>query len=151
MHVMCYNGYMLKKLTPCNRCGVEFGVRHLRYHNRTCPNKKLKKHAHIWINYPYALQRMPDGEFLLLNRRYKPLGTDPRSDYVDYSLYSTIPLDQGLVESLSINDSPAPDVGGGCHIYWLYNDETSPSWGHRNFARWVRKLEALGLRWEPAK
>lgn len=70
-------------------------------------------------NWPYCIQRLSDGRFVVLNRNYKPLGHHGR--YFDYELYGqNIRIDEDTAEALSFNGSR-----DATRIY-LFNDQTSP-------------------------
>ena len=71
---------------------------------------------------PYCLKRLKDGRYIVLNRKYKPIGftTNERVVYEDYPIgYSIKGITSDTARTLSWNGSDNREV-----IY-LYSDDTA--------------------------
>lgn len=75
-----------------------------------------------WVHWPYCLERVAEGRYVLLNRRYKPLG-DPGTAFVDD--YSPWAFDLDLTPEQAGQMSFEHDQGTS-RVYF-YNDGTIPT------------------------
>ena len=93
-----------------------------------------------FVFMPYCIEKQPAGGYVVLNRKYKPLGfvTDQFINYADYPVVATIKgLTPALAEKLSWNKSANTDK-----IY-LYDDGTNPISSAKNMAAYLDKLALL--------
>jgi hypothetical protein len=92
------------------------------------------------IYFPYCLERLEDGRYIVLNRNYKPLG-DPRRDWVVYEDHPSAQHLKGLTaakaKAMSYKESPDLDK-----IY-LYNDGCVPTGSAENWAAYSKRLHVL--------
>lgn len=89
--------------------------------------------------FPYCVQRLDDGRYILLNRRYKPLGW-PGGEHVDYDAHPSaakIRITAATARKLSYESSPAID-----RIY-LYNDGCVPTRSAANMRAYLERLAVL--------
>lgn len=73
------------------------------------------------ILMPYCLMRHGNGQFVVLNRKYEPLGLNSGKYWKEY--------DQNTLECLSLDAVDVELPKGGCtenEHAWFYNDATSP-------------------------
>lgn len=77
-----------------------------------------------YTHFPYCLRELEDGRFILLNRRYKPLGISS-GDHVVYEDSPTAMHIKGLDEKTTNQIDARPGYKDG-HIY-LYRDGTIPT------------------------
>ena len=89
----------------------------------------------------YCLQRQPDGSYIALNRRYKPLGF-AATERVDYDAYPirfklTRPWGPPRARPLSYKGDPNPEC-----IY-LYNDGCVPTTSSADWKAYSARLERL--------
>lgn len=89
----------------------------------------------------YCLQRQPDGSYIALNRRYKPLGF-AATERVDYDAYPIRfkfkrALSAAQVMALSYKGDPNPEC-----IY-LYNDGCVPTTSSADWKAYSARLERL--------
>ena len=89
-------------------------------------------------HFPYCLQKMNDdiGGWIILNRRYKPLGAPIK----EWAIYGDVPKELRIShltleqqEKLSYNQSPGDTI-------WLYNDACVPE---ECWPEYRQKLEFL--------
>jgi hypothetical protein len=89
---------------------------------------------------PYCLDRQPDGRYVVLNRKYKPVGFLTK-DHIEYSDYPVCVKFKGLGEvtaaKISFNGDSNMD-----RIY-LYNDGCIPTNSSQYMADYLRRLEIL--------
>jgi hypothetical protein len=89
---------------------------------------------------PYCLDRQPDGRYVVLNRKYKPVGFLTK-DHIEYSDYPICVKFKGLGEitaaKISFNGDSNMD-----RIY-LYNDGCIPTNSSEYMADYLRRLEIL--------
>ncbi len=91
------------------------------------------------IFMPYCLQKLPDGSWVVLNRRYKPLGFQS-SDWVDYADFSA--RFHGLGPStLSRIDKDGKNVDG--NRVWLYDDGSVPTGSEEHMKAYLERLAIL--------
>lgn len=90
---------------------------------------------------PYCLERLQDGSYLFLNRRYKPLGVSSK-EFLEYE------LQPGLFKfkrALSAKQIAALSFKGdtdGSRIY-LYNDGCIPTDSDANWTAYSDRLQRL--------
>ncbi len=90
------------------------------------------------INWPYCIQRLADGRFVVLNRTYKPLGHS--NGFFDYANYAQqLSIDETAAQGLSFKGDSSVD-----HI-WLYDDDTSPLYPptKANLAAYLKRATLL--------
>ena len=90
---------------------------------------------------PYCLDRQLDGRYVVLNRRYKPIGFTAAEwvEYADYPvLISFENLDSDTVTRLSV------DASGELDRIYLYNDATNPKTSDANMRAYLERLAILG-------
>ncbi len=89
----------------------------------------------------YCLDQRPDGQWVALNRRYKPVGFSS-TDWIDYEAHPVgfkfkRPLTEAQVRSLSWKGDPSPE-----RIY-LYSDSCIPTDGAQAWAAYSARLQLL--------
>ncbi|MEW6479757.1 MAG: hypothetical protein AB1455_09930 [Pseudomonadota bacterium] len=89
----------------------------------------------------YCLDRMPDGSYVALNRRYKPVGLTSTT-WVDYEAFPVRfkfkrALSAAQIASLSCKGDSSPE-----RIY-LYNDGCVPTDSAANWSAYSERLERL--------
>jgi len=94
------------------------------------------------VAFPYCLQRQPDGSYVCLNRKYKPIGfTTSTTEWVKYEDYPValrlVGLTPAVIRSLSSMGSDEEDM------IHLYTDATDPSIGDREMAQYMVRLRRL--------
>jgi hypothetical protein len=91
------------------------------------------------ISFPYVLQKQEDGSYLVLNRKYKPIGflTDERVHYERYPIaHHFVHMSGETIGKLSIPGSRDGDI-------YLYNDAIIPTIGEKNKAAYLEKIAIL--------
>lgn len=93
----------------------------------------------------YCLALCADGRWLLLNRQYKPFGTDI-TEWVDYDTCpgTRVRLTDEQVEQLTSLGHPPAYIGGHFKV-WLYRDSTSSRSPEQQMAATVREVVLWGL------
>jgi hypothetical protein len=89
--------------------------------------------------FPYCIQRLADGRYILLNRRYKPLGW-PGATWVDYEAHPSavkIRVTTATARKLSYQGSTDTDA-----IY-LYNDGCVPTRSAAHMRAYLARLAVL--------
>lgn len=89
--------------------------------------------------FPYCLDRLSDGRYIVLNRKYKPLGVSDDA-WVEYENHPTavkLNLTKSIISKLSVKPDPDED-----RIY-LYNDATNPTLSKENWDAYAKRLETL--------
>jgi hypothetical protein len=90
--------------------------------------------------FPYVLSKQKDGRYVLLNRRYKPVGfvTTDSIEYAKYPVSITLPgLTPRIASQLSCRADPNVD-----EIY-LYSDQSKPTLGMKEMLAYQKKLALL--------
>jgi hypothetical protein len=85
---------------------------------------------------PYCLQRLADGRYIVLNRRYKPLGVQTR-EWVDYDTHPSaarMKITAATARKLSWKSSD--DVA----VIHLYNDGCVPDAGADHLDAYAKRL-----------
>jgi hypothetical protein len=97
------------------------------------------RYKSLHIDMPYCLERVADGRYAVLNRRYKPLG-ESGSAWVDYNARAvSVPggIDRTLAVKLSHNRN------GDIDRIYLYDDKSDPALSDRNMAAYQRRVRGL--------
>ncbi len=90
----------------------------------------------------YCLDRLPDGSYVALNRRYKPVGFTC-TELVDYEAY---PVRFKFKRSLSARQIAALSWDGNTSAerIQLYSESCDPMNGAHHLAAYFERLERLG-------
>ncbi|TAE59412.1 MAG: hypothetical protein EAZ76_05520 [Nostocales cyanobacterium] len=92
------------------------------------------------IFFPYCLQKQSDGRYVVLNRRYKPLGFNTL-EHIEYEKYPICVKLKGLgsktAAKLSWNGDSNTD------IIYLYNDGCIPTNSSQDMKNYLKRLEIL--------
>jgi hypothetical protein len=101
------------------------------------------------LHLPYCLERRTDGRYVILNRRYKPLGFTTR-EHVNYDAYPIAVkfkrLTRVTAARLSVRGSEDLEK------IWLYDDATVPTGSARNIRQYLERLKLLmSLKLDTAK
>ena len=92
-----------------------------------------------WIFLPYCLYRLKDGRYIVLNRKYKPLGVRS-SDWVvyeDHPSAASMKITPEIAKKLSWQGSDNLDV------IHLYNDASIPNKGEEHLQAYANRLKVL--------
>jgi len=92
------------------------------------------------VALPYCLKKMEDGTYIILNRKYKPIGFNSQEHviYEDYPIHHKIKgINRKTATSLSWNNSDNTDT------IFLYNDGCVPTHSTENMSNYLNKLKAL--------
>ncbi|MFH2138785.1 MAG: hypothetical protein ABII88_09770 [Candidatus Omnitrophota bacterium] len=92
------------------------------------------------VALPYCLKKLDDGTYVILNRKYKPVGfnTSNQLDYKDYPICHKIKgIKQKTAMTLSFNHDDNVDS-----IY-LYSDSCIPTSSAKNMNKYLEKLRIL--------
>jgi len=93
-----------------------------------------------FTHFPYCLERLDDGRYVVLNRRHKPLGflSAERVTYEDYPVAVKL---KGLTEKLAMQ----LDIKGRPHLdkIRLYDDGTIPTTSQANMDAYLKRLGLL--------
>ncbi len=92
------------------------------------------------IALPYCLKRLEDGSYIVLNRKYKPIGFDTKEflTYEDYPIKHKIRgINKKTAASLSWKNSPNTEM------IFLYNDGCVPTHSKDSMVKYLEKLESL--------
>ncbi len=92
------------------------------------------------IALPYCLQKLADGRFIVLNRRYKPLGVSSR-EHVDYDAHPSACHISGLTGAVAAKLSW--DGSADTAAIWLYRDGLLPTASPENWAAYCARLQLL--------
>jgi hypothetical protein len=100
---------------------------------------------------PYCLKKQSDGRWILLNRRYKPLGFDVSEwvNYDDFPIAHKLRLTRKIAAQLSYDGQgarryPAFDgTGKDCEMIFLYVDASAPGRGAACMQAYLRRLAVL--------
>lgn len=89
-----------------------------------------------WIFLPYCIERLSDGRYIVLNRKYKPLG-GRGTDYVVYEEHpAAAKIKITASKARKISHSGSDDLS---KIY-LYDDLTNPSMSKENMHDYLIRL-----------
>ena len=90
-------------------------------------------------HFPYCVNRLQDGRYILLNRNYKPLGIQSR-DWVNYE------TDPSAI-AMKITDSIAKKIScnpnEGLDRLYLYNDGCIPTDSAAHMTAYLKRLAVL--------
>jgi len=92
-----------------------------------------------WAFMPYCIQRLKDGRYIVLNRRYKPLGVQTRA-WVDYETHpsaAAMKITKAQARTMSWKDSDDLDV------IHLYNDGCVPTGSAEHLAAYAKRLDVF--------
>ncbi|MCQ4267374.1 hypothetical protein NAV28_09110 [Pseudomonas stutzeri] len=91
-------------------------------------------------HFPYCLDRLEDGSYVLLNRNYKPIGfmTGEWINYEEHPIGMRLP---GLTEQLAAE----LDARGRANLdrIYFYNDGCVPTDGNENMQAYLARLAKL--------
>jgi hypothetical protein len=99
-----------------------------------------------WNYGPYCIQRLTDGTWLPLNRRYKPLGLCQLSAWVDYDKFGgfTVNMTEALAsEMIADSDSIWRNDAGEITRVYFYGDGTNPDISGAHFKSYMKRLEVF--------
>ena len=87
---------------------------------------------------PYCLEQVSNGKWVILNRRYKPLGMT-KSTHIDYEPWAVKlkGLTASVATKISWNNEPAREK------IWLYNDGCVPTDSEANMEAYLSRLAVL--------
>ncbi len=92
------------------------------------------------IVMPYCLKKMEDGSYIVLNRKYKPVGFNTH-EHLKYENYPTCHKIRGInkrtAASLSHNNND------DTNMIFLYDDGCIPTQNAENMHRYLDKLAVL--------
>lgn len=93
------------------------------------------------VYLPYCLQLLPDGSYVVLNRRYKPVGIT-RTDWVEYEDY---PTRMRFKKALTAAQRERLDAKGrsDSDCIYLYNDACVPTDSAAHWAAYSERLRQL--------
>lgn len=92
------------------------------------------------IILPYCLKRLEDGTYIVLNRKYKPVGFDT-SDFLNYEDYPACHKIKGINKKTAASLSFRGD--DDIEMIYLYNDGCVPTHSPENMKKYMEKLAAL--------
>jgi len=91
------------------------------------------------IYYPYCLKRIEDGRYVLLNRRYKPLGMMTK-DHIGYGPYAVkMKMTAQMAAKLSWQGS---DDVNSIYLYQNHDRVTTPT----GWTAYAERLKYLGAK-----
>jgi hypothetical protein len=93
---------------------------------------------HIYL--PYCVQRLKDGRYIILNRRYKPLGMEDTA-WVDYDSHPSAHPLKGLTPAKAKAMSHRGDEDVDC--IFLYADACIPTDGAAYWDAYSKRLKVL--------
>lgn len=89
--------------------------------------------------FPYCIQRLKDGRYILLNRRYKPLGW-PGTDWVDYDAHpSAVKIRVSAATAMKLSWKGSGDA----EVIHLYNDGCIPTASAAHMLAYLERLAVL--------
>ena len=92
------------------------------------------------VYFPYCIEKLPDDSWVVLNRRYKPVGFNT-SDFISYEQYPVSAKLKGIGPAVAKKLSYSNETSGD-RIY-LYNDGCVPTHSKANMDSYLKKLEIL--------
>ncbi len=92
------------------------------------------------IYFPYCLQQQKDNKFVVLNRKYKPLGFFT-SEFLNNEEFPVLVEFHGLTEKIVME--LAVDGSTNKENIYLYNDECVPTNDKKSMEKYLKKLELL--------
>jgi hypothetical protein len=91
------------------------------------------------VYFPYCIQKQSDGSWVVLNRKYKPVGFNT-SEYIEYEKFPVSAMLQGIGPAVAKKLSC--DEESGERIY-LYDDGCMPTASKTNMESYLKKLQIL--------
>lgn len=92
-----------------------------------------------WIFMPYCVKRLTDGRYIVLNRRYKPLGIRG-SEHISYEDHpSAVRIKITKSQACKISHNGSEDLE---RIY-LYDDSSIPAKGKDNLHGYMERLHVF--------
>lgn len=90
---------------------------------------------------PYCIRVLGDGWFILLNRKYKPIGITS-SEWIEYEQHPSRVRLKGLTDARArtLGLNLVTHEGGSEKTYYFYDDGTAPD---RSKANWERYQDIL--------
>jgi hypothetical protein len=74
-----------------------------------------------WQFLPYAVIKQPSGKYVIVNRRYKPIGTIDNSVWYDYERYAVhLKLTTAKRKKIAYSENEKEGV------FWLYGGSAAP-------------------------
>jgi hypothetical protein len=98
----------------------------------------VKRDAQRRVYWPYCIEQLEAGRYVLLNRRYKPLGIASRTYIRDYSPWS-FRLSITAADAQQMSWDGSDDVS---RVYF-YNDGTIPTDGRQKLEAYEARLTRL--------
>lgn len=92
------------------------------------------------IYLPYCIQKQKDGSWVILNRRYKPVGFNT-SDYIEYEKYPVSANIENISQAILRKLSYTGEISGD--TVYLYNDGCVPTDNKKDMVSYLKKLEIL--------
>lgn len=92
-----------------------------------------------WIFLPYCIKRLTDGRYIILNRRYKPLGTFTN----EYIVYETHPSAAHIDITESIAKKLSHDHSDDMNVIQLYSDACIPTDSDKHLRAYSDRLAVL--------
>ena len=92
------------------------------------------------LHFPYCLERQPDGRYVILNRRYKPIGFLTQQ-HVEYSEHPISFKFQWLTAATAARLSATGSTD--LEKIWLYNDATVPTATNSHMQQYLERLRVL--------
>jgi hypothetical protein len=92
------------------------------------------------IYFPYCIQKLEDGSWVILNRKYKPVGFNT-SDYIEYGQYPVSAKIEDITPAILKKLSYTGKVSGDS--VYLYNDGCVPTRTEKDMNSYLKKLEIL--------
>lgn len=91
------------------------------------------------IFLPYCMQRLADGRYIVLNRRYKPLGI-ASEDWVEYESH---PSAVGMKISTALAKKISWNASADTETIYLYDDGCNPRLGGEHSSAYFKRLVLL--------
>jgi len=92
------------------------------------------------IAFPYCIEKQEDGSYVVLNRKYKPIGFSP-GEFLDYEKYPIRVrfkrLKEKTIRRISVDGDPNDQA-----IY-LYGDGSKPTQNAKNMRDYLERLSVL--------
>lgn len=125
-------------MTAFLRATVTHGLRN------TFPIRKNKERLDFsWWFLPYCLSELKDGQLIVLNRAYKPLGVRSR-EWVDYD---SPEFNYAKVSASQVDLTPLKARGGcsvlGDYVHHFYDDSCSPRYKNSYAIAYVALVERV--------
>ncbi len=91
------------------------------------------------IYLPYCLDRLENGEYVVLNKQYKPVGFNT----TDFINYGDFPVSVPLKITEAIARKLSPERSGNLNRIYLYDEGCIPDSNKKNMDAYTAKLELL--------